>query len=135
MFLRDVAHQLTDGKGWDLQSCSRMWLIVSVDTYEAHPQGVPVYLGRFEDNYCWFGDLEDSAYVFDHPADAKAELALADTSTTVPLFVVNLADLIRYTRSVPTARHLAIENVLSRSFFNYLTNRLAWVSNKKGNRG
>jgi hypothetical protein len=131
VFLSDVAAQLTTDDGWDMSVCNRMWLIVSVDTFEEKPEGIPVYLGRAQGNYCWFVEFEDDVFIFDHLADAKADIARADSVTTVPLFLINLGDLLRYCDTDCSVEGLdVIEQTASRSFIRYLNNRQAWVSNK-----
>lgn len=132
LFSELVPDLRNDDGSWDMDLCDLVWLIVSVDSFQEHPEGQVVYLGRVNDGYCWHFEFEDTIFGFDNIAEAKAEIARADTATTVPLFLVNLADLFRFAGArLARERAEAVEHLLSKPFFRYLGDRSAWVANKR----
>jgi hypothetical protein len=143
-FFPDVSAQLEKGEeGWTLESADKIFLIASVDTWDAEENtellGETVFLGKIPEGYAWYYAFEDTVFAFANLPDVKGELARADSQTTVPLFVLGLGDYLRYERAVVNDLPLGefVESVVypnSMEFFRYKFDRNRWTHNKREKR-
>lgn len=130
--LADVFDQIeVTEDGWTLASCSKIWLIASVDVWDdKKTRGLPVFLGTRDTSYCWFYEFDNQMFAYTSLADAKAELAAADTGVSLLLFTLNLGDFLRYQRAKGVDPDLVAKFAPSLQFFRYLNDPQRWKAKR-----
>lgn len=137
----DLEHLLEPTpSGWTLASADKIWLVMSVDTWDdAETRGESIFLGQHQNQRCWYYELDEKMHAFDNQPEAKGLIASIASEIPFKLFHVSLGDYLRHDRAV--IDKLELPDILSelrhhsgREYYRYKYNRGLWTHGGKHRR-